>query len=204
MNSAKNQEFKNILNMKTKLFFLSIVAFLFAIQTAKAQYNEQIIIANDPGEFDDFGFSVGVSGDYLISGARGKAVGGSQRGAAYIFSNNNGTWEQQSELTYANAQDGDHFGKSVCIDEDFLIATATGGKGYAIVYYFNNGSWEQQQVFEKPELNENEGFGNSSDIDGNNFILGLRPFNSTYGKGGAYTTSSDMVKEVYTLIYTGS
>ena len=158
------------------------VAFLFTVQTAKAQYSEQQIFSNDLEEDDEFGESVGISGDYLISGARIKTGGG----AAYIFYNNNGTWEQHTKLTYENAQNGDRFGNSVCISGDYAVVTATGGKGYAIMYHNNDGTWEQQQIFEKPELQDDEGFGASSDIDGNNFILGLRPYNSGYGKGGAF------------------
>ena len=168
-----------------QLSILSIflfVAFLFSTQTAKAQYNEQKIVVNDPDENDFFGESVSISGNYLISGTRSKTGGG----AAYIFYNNNETWEQYTKLTYENMQVGDAFGYSVCISGEFAVVTAVGGKGYAIVYHNNNGTWEQQQFFEKPEIQEEEGFGNSSDIDGNNFILGLRPWDSGYGKGGAF------------------
>ena len=43
------------------------------------------ILASDAAETDWFGYSVGISGDYAISGARFNDDGGSDSGSAYIF-----------------------------------------------------------------------------------------------------------------------
>jgi hypothetical protein len=43
------------------------------------------ILASDAAESDWFGYSVGISGDYAISGARFNDDGGSDSGSAYIF-----------------------------------------------------------------------------------------------------------------------
>ena len=175
------------LNILSIFLFLT---FLFSIQTAKAQYNEQKIFSDDGDQYDRFGESIGISGDFLICGAWANDGGGEVQGAAYIFYNNAGNWEQHSKLLVEEAEDNDHYGTSVCIDGDFAVVTTTRNgyfeaRGAVAIFKNNAGTWEQQIWIEHPELPEESMFGYSSAIDRNNVIIGMRPFNSDVGLPGA-------------------
>lgn len=90
----------------------------------------QKIVANDR-EFDaNFGISVAISGDNAIVGAfkeskntsGGDAMTGA--GAAYIFTNNSGTWSQTQKLIASDRSSGDYFGRGVAIAGNYAIVGA--------------------------------------------------------------------------------
>lgn len=72
---------------------------------------------NQGTEFE-FGSCVGIWGDYAIIGAEDEDFDGdSEVGAAYIFGNNEGTWEFAQRLIASDAGDDDKFGSSCDIDD---------------------------------------------------------------------------------------
>ena len=85
---------------------------------------------------DNFGFSVAISGDTVVVGARQEGsnatgVNGSQTsndlpgsGAAYVFLRASGVWSQQAYLKPSNPDSGDNFGYSVAIDGDTVLIAA--------------------------------------------------------------------------------
>ena len=84
------------------------------------------IVADDGEEYDSFGISVSISGDYAIVGADGEDDGGSYTGAAYIFKQEGNTWIEQAKLTASDAEEGDHFGNAVSLAGDMAIVGAYG------------------------------------------------------------------------------
>ncbi|MCZ8157931.1 MAG: FG-GAP repeat protein [Leptospira sp.] len=83
---------------------------------------------------DEFGTSVSISGDTLVSGASGEdsnqttitstASGDnstSNAGAAYVFVRSGSTWSQQAYIKAPNAEAGDLFGSIVSISGDTLV-----------------------------------------------------------------------------------
>jgi hypothetical protein len=89
---------------------------------------------------DDFGFSVGVSGDTVVVGAPGEDSnttgvnsapneGATGAGAAYVFERSVGVWTQQAYLKPAavgGSQVNDQFGYSVGISGDAIVVGAVG------------------------------------------------------------------------------
>jgi hypothetical protein len=93
---------------------------------------------------DEFGFSVAVSGDTVVVGARleysnATGVNGNQSnnsalnsGAAYVFVRNGTIWSQQAYLKASNTDggldqwDGDYFGSSVAVSGDTVVVGADG------------------------------------------------------------------------------
>jgi hypothetical protein len=91
---------------------------------------------------DSFGWSLGISGDFLVVGAisersRATGVDGNQlddsvrSGAAYVFARVGATWSQQAYLKASNTEQppsaalpGDNFGNSVAISGDTLVVGA--------------------------------------------------------------------------------
>jgi TATA-box binding protein (TBP) (component of TFIID and TFIIIB) len=91
---------------------------------------EQKVVASDRGEFDRFGTSVAISGDYAIVGAHTEDEDEagentlSVAGSAYIFKNNSGTWSETQKIVASDRGAGDFFGNSVAISEDYVIVGA--------------------------------------------------------------------------------
>ena len=87
---------------------------------------------------DEFGYSVSISGDTIVVGARcedsnATGVNGNQAGtgtadmgAAYAFTRTAGVWSQQAYLKPSNTDAGENFGCSVAIDNDTIVVGAFG------------------------------------------------------------------------------
>jgi hypothetical protein len=88
------------------------------------------IVASDREASDMFGVSVSISGDYAIVGAynedQDKAGANTlnNSGSAYIFKNTSGNWTQANKIVASDRGNGDMFGYSVAISEDYTIAGA--------------------------------------------------------------------------------
>ncbi len=85
------------------------------------------LTASDAAGGDMFGFSVSISGDIVIVGARGTDDAGFGSGSAYVFGRNEGgsdNWGQVKKLTASDAAAGDVFGFSVSISGDTVIVGA--------------------------------------------------------------------------------
>ena len=98
------------------------------------------LTAGDGAEYDYFGYSVAISGDYAIVGAYGDDDGGESSGSAYIFKREGDTWTEQAKLTAGDASSEDYFGYSVAISGDYAIVGAygddDGGESSGSAYIF--------------------------------------------------------------------
>ena len=81
---------------------------------------QQKIQASDKQVQDYFGLSVAISedGNTAIAGAFREDTGGTDAGAAYIFTRSGTTWTQQAKIHASEKQAGDWFGYSVSISGD--------------------------------------------------------------------------------------
>ena len=82
------------------------------------------LTASDGAGGDVFGYSVSISGDYVIVGARGDDDNGSYSGSAYVFRRNGTRWFEQAKLTAWDGASDDRFGCSVSISGDYAIVGA--------------------------------------------------------------------------------
>jgi hypothetical protein len=81
---------------------------------------------------DQFGWSVAVSGDYLVVGALHHDYGPAgpptaplwSSGAAYIFERTAGTWNEVQKIQNFDREEWDRFGAAVDIDSNILIVGA--------------------------------------------------------------------------------
>jgi WD40 repeat protein len=74
---------------------------------------------------DQFGFAVGISGDYAIVGALYDDAGGADAGRAYIFDVTTGLLVKTlANPTAVGSSDNDRFGSSVAISGNYCIVTA--------------------------------------------------------------------------------
>ena len=83
------------------------------------------IIAPDAESSDNFGHSVGISGDYAIVGARNENQGGSRAGAAYIFQQTAvDVWDTGIKVLAPDAEQDDRFGTSVGLSGIYYLVGA--------------------------------------------------------------------------------
>lgn len=120
----------------------------------------QKIAAEDRSPYDEFGFSVGISGNYAIVGARrvtfkkGDDAIDDYTGNAYIFKRDTaGKWVQQMKINPDDRTKEDNLGNAVGISGDYLFVSAMKqdtdslgnympDAGAIYVYYLNKkGNW---------------------------------------------------------------
>jgi hypothetical protein len=86
------------------------------------------VTASDAANDDEFGTSVGISGDTVIVGAPRADTANPDQGAVYVFVKPVAGWANTStftaKLAASDGQAADEFGFAVAIDGDFVIAGA--------------------------------------------------------------------------------
>lgn len=84
------------------------------------------LLAADGATGDQFGYSVAISGDTALIGARfdDDDVNGLESGSAYVFTRSGTIWSQQAKLTAADGAARDWFGVRVAISGDTAVVTA--------------------------------------------------------------------------------
>ncbi len=168
-------------NKRTRLFVVIpfIIACLFQAGAALADWPEQQkITASDAADYDYFGFSVSIDGEYAIAGARYSDVGidpYDNRGAAYVFKRTGSSWSQQDKLLASDGASGDNFGTSVSISGDYAIISALGddsSKGSAYIFKRSGTTWTQQAKLTAFDGLAGDNFGFSVSLSGDYAIVG--------------------------------
>jgi len=106
---------------------------------------EQKLLADDVAAGDHLGDAVALDGDVAVVGSPSNDNdGGLSAGAAYIFEWNGTSWDQTEKLTAGDPGIGDHFGESVAIGGDRILAGASNsdddGESAGSAYIFRRGA----------------------------------------------------------------
>jgi hypothetical protein len=152
---------------------------------------QQKLTAGDADNYDYFGYSVSIDGDYAIVGARYDDEKAFNAGAAYIFKLVGGTWTQQGKLTASDGQTLDMFGFSVSISSDYAIVGAPSHNshtGAAYIFKRSGTDWSQQAKLTASDGAINDEFGYSVSISGDCAIAGAYGDDNFLGNdsGSAY------------------
>ena len=170
---------------------------------------------------DQFGWSVAVEGDTVVVGAPSEdsnatGINGDQSnnlmdgsGAAYVFTRNGTTWNQQAYIKASNPGSSDFFGWSVAIDGDTIVvgapdedsnATGVGGNqlnnsagrsGAAYVFIRSGTLWSQEAYLKASNTDRNDLFGRSVDVHAGSIVVGaLGEDSNAVGVGGDQTDNS--------------
>lgn len=160
--------------------------------------------ASNTGSSDRFGWSVAISGDTIVIGARNEdsnatGINGNQgdnsindSGAAYIFTRNGGVWAQQAYIKASNTGVFDNFGHTVAIEGDTVVvgafledSSATGvngnqsdnssvDSGAAYVFVRNGITWSQQAYLKASNTGAGDFFGWAVAVSGETLAVGAR------------------------------
>jgi len=167
-------------------------AYVF-VRSGSTWSQQQKLTASDAAAGDQFGWSVSISGDTAVIGARRDDVVGSDSGSAYVFVRSGSTWSQQQKLTASDAFTDDEFGTSVSVSGDTAVIgspfdnDAGDDSGSAYVFVRSSGTWTQQQKLTAGDAATDDLFGWSVSVSGDTAAIGAR-WNDDAGSrsGSAY------------------
>ncbi|MBW2078208.1 MAG: FG-GAP repeat protein [Deltaproteobacteria bacterium] len=152
---------------------------------------EAKLTADDSAAFDNFGYSVAISGDYAIVGAYGNSEYGSYSGAAYIFKREESNWIEQAKITAGDPAASSYFGYSVAIRDDFAIVGAYGNSeggsysGAAYIFRREGSTWVEEVKLKAGDAEEYDYFGDCVSISGDSAIAGAPYEDSNENSSGA-------------------
>jgi hypothetical protein len=104
----------------------------------------------DGATSDNFGMSVAIDGDMIVSGAPGDDDMGPTSGSASVFVRSGTAWTQQAKLIAADGVDNAQLGESVSLSGDIAVVGAVNDStpwgtatGSAYVFVRDGDSWSQ-------------------------------------------------------------
>lgn len=144
----------------------------------------------DAAEWDYFGHSVGMFGDYAIVGALGDDDRGEGSGSVYIYKQTDGGWSQDAKLTASDGEAGDDFGYSVSLYGDYAIVGAhrdDTNKGAAYIFQRMDTGWFEAEKLTAIDGAAGDLFGYSVCIEGDYAVIGASGSNvNGYASGVVY------------------
>jgi len=193
------------------LVTMLIIGNLTFIGAAWANWPQQDkLLASDGFEYDQFGYSVSINGNYAIVGAWGDDDMGDDSGSAYIFAPNDfdpNNWDQEIKLTASDGDPCEYFGYSVSISDGYAIVGAVGDDANGIAsgsaYIFKRQLtfippdklvwvWQEQQKLTASDAAAYYNFGYSVYISGDYAIVGAIGTDvKGYYSGSAYIFKLD-------------
>ncbi len=138
------------------------------------------LTASDGAAYDNFGYSVSISGDYVVIGALFDDIGvNSSQGSAYIFLRSGTFWTQQTKLTASDGAADDNLGYSIAISGDYVVISAIGDdvgtntdQGSAYIFVRSGTSWAQQSKLTSYDGALGDYFGISVALSENYIVIG--------------------------------
>ena len=151
------------------------------------------LLASDGHADQQFGYSVDISNQWAIVGARNDNELGPTAGAAYLLWNNGTTWVEHSKIVASNGLKEDQFGYAVSISGDKVLVGALGAnldgidKGAAYVFEYDGNNWLETAILTASNGSNDDFFGTSVSISNNFLVIGSTGEDSgTNNSGAAY------------------
>lgn len=141
---------------------------------------EAKLTAGDAAAFDYFGYSVSVSGDVLVAGAPGCDLGGTDRGAVYVYRHDSSSgWTFEQKITATDVSNLDGFGQSVSVDGERILVGSPGkdrsglpDAGQAYVFERIAGTWTEVQALIASDAQPSDLFGRAVSLRGTLAAIG--------------------------------
>ncbi len=165
---------------------------------ANGNWVEEARLSSDqPQQEEGFGFSVAISGDKALVGARwhDDSPTAKDSGAAYLYQLVQGKWVFKKAFTAPTAEMGEYFGESVSISGDYAFigasrkdaSSAEIDAGAVYVFRNNAGNWELKDTLQSmSNFKKSSYFGYAVSVRGNYAVIGApREGDGTLGALGA-------------------
>lgn len=165
-------------------------AFVFTRQGIEWRQRAELV-AKDNFEQDGFGVAVAIDGSTLVIGADAKDLGPiPDAGAAYVFIQQGGDWDQKAKLAASDADLGEFFGSAVDVSGGRIIVGATQadpydvtGPGKAYIFEGQGNSWQEKAVLSPENDRLGDFFGSSVAISGGTAVVGAKFHDPNLGSG---------------------
>lgn len=156
------------------------------------------LLPNDGNDYDHFGRSVSLSGNYIVIGSCENDENGSDSGAAYVYYYDGIEWSEQEKLIASEGSDNVYFGISVSISGNYIVCGAfcdyTNNicTGSAYIFKQDAGNWTEEVKLFDNTANEWQSFGKSVSIDGDYLVIGASEDSENgLGAGAAFVYHRD-------------
>ena len=174
-------------------------AYVYQVESNGSMIQLTKIQASDAEAYDNFGYSVAISGDKIIVGTPYKDTGETGAGAAYLYEiGDDGSVTELAKIEASDAEADDYFGYSVAISGDKIIVGAygedTGGSSAGAAYMYqieSNGLVTELAKIEASDAEEYDNFGYSVAISGDKIIVGARSKDNAIGAVYPYQIETD-------------
>ena len=151
------------------------------------------LTASDGVAYDQFGYSVSLSGDGMTV-VIGAYVDDGGRGSAYVYTRSGSVWTQQAKLTASDGAASDYFGYSVSLSGDGMTVVIgarsdDSGRGSAYVYTRSGSVWTQKTQLKANDGVANDQFGCSVSLSSDGGISLIGAYNADgpiLNQGAAY------------------
>ncbi len=156
--------------------------------------HETRLSASD-GEMNDyFGWSVAISGDTAVIGAKFDQDNGWESGSVYVYRFNGSQWIEEAKLVASDGAANDEFGVAVAISGNIAVIGAWldgdlgNWSGSAYVFEFGGSTWTQEAKLIPSDGGYGDWFGASVAISGDVVLVGafFDDFNALFDSGSAY------------------
>lgn len=158
----------------------TICSLLLGASIASGQQEETAhITASDADAGDQFGHSLGLSGDTMVMGAPTDEAWFFFGGSAYVMVRENGSWVQQDKVIGASVDTSDRFGWACDVSGDTMVITSLFGdgaspvSGKAYVFERSGSVWTETQIIEPLDGETSDWFGRSVSIEGDTMVFGI-------------------------------
>lgn len=197
---------------QSTIFILNAIALTLGIngRIAQAQqYEYEEILASDGSHYDEFGFSVSVTGGVAVIGARGDDDNGNDSGSAYVyhFDNVAKSWVQKQKLVPSDGEACAFYGNSVSVSNGVAAIGSLGDNengsdsGSVYVYDFDSvtKSWLQKQKLSASDADSDDSFGCSVSVSGDVMVIGaFHDDDNGPNSGSAYAFRFDPLSNSWT------
>ncbi len=163
------------------------------------------ILASDGDPGDLFGCAVSLSGSLAVLGAYEDDPGGYWSGSAYVgrYDRASETWIEEAKLIASDADEDDHFGKSVSISNNVAVVGAyadedNGGSGSAYVFRRNGFTqvWTEEAKLLPSDGAQWDTFGYAVAVSGDATLVGAYDDDDAgSSSGSAYVFRYDPVAQ---------
>lgn len=164
--------------MKSASFLFSAIILLVSNYAVAQSFSESgKMTASDGAAGANFGYSVGVSGQFAVAGSPEMNGAGTASGAVYVYKQNGSNWSQIQKLTASDAATNCQFGHAVALEGTRLVIGAFGDnnyKGAAYVFEYNGTQWVQKQKLVPFDGAAADFYGYSVSISGDRIVVGSR------------------------------
>ncbi len=133
------------------------------------------LLARDGDSYKRFGWSVAISGDYLIVGATGDNHGGKDTGAVYVFKRSGAQWLEQAKLIDPSGLEDHEFGYRVDIEGEYAVVGSWGkdsAEGRVFVYKRSGEKWNEHAQLSASDARAGQRFGGAVALAGAYVVVG--------------------------------